>query len=229
MTYLTHPYERLNKLAKLNSASRYLEIGLAGGKTFFSVDVPYKVGVDPISRIDQEDTLTGETFCLEMTSDVFFSTKAQEHGLFDLIYIDGLHTFEQTFRDFCCSLRFSHNKTIWLLDDTVPTSWLCAHPDHLFVQRIRKMLRIHKRDWMGDAYKVVLAIHDFFPQFSYATFPIGGQTIVWTETRNLFKPTWNSLEKITRLGYREFIQCQNSHLNFIKEERIYSQLPTNLG
>jgi hypothetical protein len=44
---LTKRFERLNALAKITSASTYLEIGVAKGATFTRVTVPYKVGVDP--------------------------------------------------------------------------------------------------------------------------------------------------------------------------------------
>ena len=65
---------------------------------------------------------------------------------------------------------------------------------------------------MGDVYKVVFVIHDFFPQYSYASFPNHGQTVIWPETRWNFTPTWNSLEKISRLGYRDFQRYRDSHM-----------------
>ncbi|NEP71306.1 MAG: class I SAM-dependent methyltransferase [Okeania sp. SIO2G4] len=49
---------------------------------------------------------------LEVSSDEFFRSYAKEFESFDLIYLDGLHTFEQTFRDFCAFLAVAHSKTI---------------------------------------------------------------------------------------------------------------------
>jgi len=205
-------FERLNALATIASASRYLEIGVAKGATFDRVNIPYKVGVDPKFKCDVSARSNGNTVFHEVTSDVFFTTLAHEHGTFDLIYLDGLHTFEQTLRDFCASLRHAHARTIWLLDDTVPTDWWAARPRRDLAWRLRRRFGPKRKGWMGDVYKVVFVIHDFFPQFSYATFPNHGQTVIWPETRWNFTPTWNSLEKISRLGYRDFQRYRDSHM-----------------
>ena len=135
-----------------------------------------------------------------------------------MIYIDGLHTFEQTFRDFCASLNCSHDSTIWLIDDTCPIGWFAAHPDPVFVRKARKLLNIKETFWMGDVFKVVLAIHDFFPQFSYVTFFGHGQTVIWRKTRENFNPTWNSLQKISKMCYSDFLKVKDSHLNLTNDD-----------
>jgi hypothetical protein len=213
-------FERLNALAKITSASTYLEIGVAKGKTFTQVAVPYKVGVDPKFRFDVHAQADPNTIFYQVTSDVFFSTLASAHGNFDLIYLDGLHTLEQTFRDFCASLRHAHARTLWLIDDTHPSGWLAAQPQRDVTQRLRRLFRIRDRRWMGDVYKVVFLIHDFFPQYNYATFPGHGQTVVWSETRQNFAPTWNSLEKISRLGYRDFLRFRDTHLSIMEVPQL---------
>jgi hypothetical protein len=43
---------RINRLAKLIDAQSYLEIGVASGETFFRVDCPRKVAVDPRFQFD---------------------------------------------------------------------------------------------------------------------------------------------------------------------------------
>lgn len=212
-------FERLNALAEINSASKYLEIGTAKGKTFFKVNVSYKVAVDPQFRFDINSCNNKNCFFHQNTSDVFYATQAINHGEFDLIYLDGLHTFEQTFRDFCASLSCSNKQTIWLIDDVYPLSLLESIPDQKLVQRLRKLLRIKTNRWTGDVFKVVFTIHDFFPNLSYATFPGPGnqfQTVVWVQPRDNFSPTWNSLEKISNLKYRDFLKFKNSHL-FIED------------
>ncbi len=201
-------HDRLNALAQLNNASTYLEIGVLHGNTFRGVDIPYKVAVDPHFRFDVDKYTDENTIFHSVTSDEFFAEHAQQHGKFDLIFLDGLHTFEQTFRDFCASLSFAHDKTIWVIDDTLPTGPLSAHPNHTLISAIRVLLRIKDRRWTGDVFKVVFAIRDFFPQFSYATFNRSGQTVVWLEPRQGFAPRWNSLSKIRRLGYRAFLKAK---------------------
>ncbi|MEG3436668.1 class I SAM-dependent methyltransferase [Pannus brasiliensis CCIBt3594] len=217
-------FERLNALAKINAAGKYLEIGVHSGNTFHQVHVSRRVAVDPKFRFNTRDYVDEKTNFYEITSDEFFSKFAPDHGEFDLIYLDGLHTFEQTFRDFCASLRYSHSRTIWLIDDTHPCGWFASHPDFTFVRASRKVLRIRDKRWMGDVYKVIFAIHDFFPQLSYATFPDHGQTAVWLETRSNFTPTWNSLKKISNLGYGDFQKFKDSHLRILDYPEILDSI-----
>ena len=217
---LTSRIERLNALADINSASTYLEIGVAKGATFAQVEVPFKVAVDPKFLFDVHHRADQHTIFHEVTSDVFFAKLASDHVDFDLIYLDGLHTFEQTFRDFCASIGHSHDGTIWLIDDTCPSGWLAANRNRRVTRGVRKFLRIRDRAWMGDVFKVVFAIHDFFPQFSYATFPRRGQTVVWRASRKSFTPTWNSFERISRLGYRDYLRLRDSHMRIMEAPAI---------
>lgn len=217
--------ERLNALTKINAAQTYLEIGVATGGTFSQVTVPFKVAVDPKFEFDASKRATATDIYHEVTSDVFFSQLAANYQSFDLIYLDGLHTFEQTFRDFCASLRYSHQGTIWLLDDTYPTSLLAAHPNQMLALKLREKTRITRdRRWMGDVYKVVFAIHDFFPQFNYATFPGHGQTAVWMENRTNFAPTWNSFKKLSRMNYRDFLKYEDSHMKVLDPSLIFERI-----
>lgn len=198
-------FERLNALAKINSASKYLEIGVADGTTFRNVNIPIKVGVDPNFMFSFRKIANQETIFHEVTSDLFFSSFASQHGKFDLIYLDGLHTFEQTFRDFCASLAYSHANTMWIIDDTCPSSRLASIPNPKVVSGLRKALQIKDKRWMGDVFKIVFAIHDFFPQFDFYTFPDHGQTVVFNKPRKEFCPKINSLSKISRLRYGDFV------------------------
>lgn len=206
-------FERLNALAKINSASKYLEIGVCKGVTFNQVNVPFKVAVDPNFQFDTKKYSNDSTIFHEITSDNFFTKASLDYKHFDLIYLDGLHTFEQTFRDFCASLKYSHPNTMWLIDDTHPTSMFAAEPDRVRSRKLQRIAKDESSYWMGDIYKVVFAIHDFFPQFSYATFPGHGQTVVWAETRKNFAPIWNSLEKITNFKYDDFLEYKNPVMN----------------
>ena len=96
--------DRLNALAAAISARSYLEIGVSRGSTFNRVNIARKVAVDPVFRFDTAaDAAPGVAFH-RVPSDAFFSRRDPARPRFDLIYLDGLHTFEQTFRDFCASL-----------------------------------------------------------------------------------------------------------------------------
>jgi predicted O-methyltransferase YrrM len=91
-----------------------------------------KVGVDPVS---------GGT--IRCTSDVFFATNPQ---LFDVIFIDGLHTYDQVRRDVMNSLCHLKNGGYIAIHDLLPTSWLEHH-----VPRLNDV-------WTGDIWKVAFEI-----------------------------------------------------------------------
>lgn len=222
-------HERINALAKLNGAQRYLEIGVQKGETFLEVDVPYKVAVDPEFRLDTRKAGNANTIFHEETSDEFFAKHAAKHGKFDLFYLDGLHIFEQTFRDFCASLGSSNDRTLWLIDDTHPPTMAAAERDTADVRKLRKIAGGTKPAWMGDVYKVVFAIHDFFPQLSYATFPGHGQTAIWRQTRKAFKPRWNSMEAISRARYQEYLIARDEIMCVRKPETILATIEKALA
>lgn len=223
-TMLSRRFERLNALSKINSASKYLEVGVCKGVTFNQVNVPFKVAVDPKFQFNSRDYADQNTIFHEVTSDQFFVRDASKYKTFDLIYLDGFHTFEQTFRDFCASLTYSHINTIWLIDDTHPISLFAADPDRARSRRLQKIVKDESRYWMGDLYKVVFAIHDFFPQFSYATFPGHGQTVIWAEPRQNFSPVWNSLQKISNFKYDDFLEHKSSLMNIKSSEEIIQKV-----
>lgn len=205
-------FDRINALAKLNSAQKYLEIGVFKGTNFKFVEVLCKVGVDPKFLFDTSAQAGANVTFYEVTSDYFFAKLAAHFGKFDLIYLDGLHTFEQTFRDFCASLAYAHERTLWLIDDTGPVNWFSSFRNRKLAGRLRRVLRARNHAWMGDVYKTVFAIHDFFPQYSYATFDERNQTVVWLEPRPDFAPTWNSLAAISHISFRGFQKYKVSHL-----------------
>ncbi|NES73873.1 MAG: class I SAM-dependent methyltransferase, partial [Okeania sp. SIO2D1] len=166
---------------------------------------------------------------LEVSSDEFFKSYAQKFESFDLIYLDGLHTFEQTFRDFCASLAVAHSKTIWLIDDTCPRSYAQAQSSLQRCRQIQNFSGEKSGAWMGDVFKIVPAIHDFFPQYSFATFPDHGQTVVWQKWRKDFQPQWNSLKMISQLEYADFVELQSTLFKREPYENIFEIISHDLS
>lgn len=194
---------RLNAIQSIAGAKSYLEIGVFGGATFLGVDLPYKDAVDPLFRFDIREHATELVRFFEMTSDEFF-TSGQAYASYDLFFIDGLHTFEQTFRDFTAALSRSHHRSVFLIDDTVPNDVFSSLPDQALALKERgRSGREGDNRWHGDVYKVVLALHDFFPTLEFATIVDTGnpQTLVWHEPRADFRPVLGNFEMISRASY----------------------------
>lgn len=220
---MNHSADRINKIAKTFEATKYLEIGVNKGDTFLNVNMQCKTAVDPHFLFDYMSHTNDDVVFFEMTSDDYFSKlpellndspykNAESPFCFDIIFIDGLHTFEQSYRDFVNSLPFSHKDTIWIFDDTVPCDPYSAYPHHEKSLKYRKDAGLHGRPWHGDVFKTVFAIHDFHPEFSYCTqFDTGNpQTIVWRGVHQERKKVFSSIEEIQNISYFDFLD--NAHL-----------------
>lgn len=222
----SHSARRINTLARGLGGTRYLEIGVNRGKTFLAVDMPSKTAVDPRFQFDRFSEQTDSVQFHELTSDEWF-LNCSRGNRFDIIFLDGLHTFEQTFRDFCNSLLLSHDNTVWVIDDTVPRDIYSSCPNQKLAGRVRRkdigaaVSNKKPGGWNGDVFKLVFAIHDFFPILSYRTILAPGkpQTIVWRRPQSRFVPLFNNLEAISRLNYFDF--QDNLHvLNGGTEEEV---------
>ena len=85
-----------------------------------------RCGVDPNPLFDAVLLPRGATFAV-MTSDEFFRT-IRPSRRFNVAFLDGLHTFEQTYRDMINTFAHLTNGVI-LIDDTVPVDEYSAIPD----------------------------------------------------------------------------------------------------
>lgn len=219
---------RIDSISALNNADRYLEIGVNKGETFLNVQARFKDGVDPDFQFDTMAFATPGIRFFTQTSDQFWISG--EPGLYDIIFIDGMHTFEQTLRDFIASIRHSHRRTVWIIDDTLPSDVFSSLRDKEHSFRERRQHGLGGLPWHGDVYKVVLMFHDFFPGFSYRTIIGSGnpQTIVWQAPRKAFQPKLNSLEAISRLTYFD-IQSNANLFNLTDEEASLRNLSSDLA
>lgn len=147
---------RLQYLIDHLKLKSYLEIGLGNGGTFVNVDVANKVGVDPTPW---NPAISEQPGVHLLTSDDYFARYRNDGIKFDLILLDGLHTAEQTYRDFTNSLHFAHARTVWLIDDVMPNDKYSAIPDWSeAISRRKAETGSDDKAWHGDVYKVVWTI-----------------------------------------------------------------------
>lgn len=117
---------------KGGSDCRYLEIGCQINNLFNSVPSFNKIGVDP----DKGGTH-------RMTSDKFFEENSKK---FDVIFIDGLHEYQQVRRDALNSLN-SIDENGWIaFHDFLPRTWKENHIPRL------------NRTWQGDIWKLAVEL-----------------------------------------------------------------------
>jgi len=211
---LGHSPRRIKILAENLGAQTYLEIGVNKGLTFSEVSIPQKTAVDPKFLFDVSAVTDKNVILNEATSDDFFSLLPIMQK-YDVIFIDGLHTFEQTYRDLCNSLLHSHERTVFLIDDTKPNDVFSAIPNQNKAIKYRRQAGIKGPRWHGDVFKAIFAVHDFHPSLNYRTIVGTGnpQTLLWRSNSGWRTPLYNSMEAISRLNYFDLLD----HINILRE------------
>lgn len=152
------------------------------GETFGAVKVPRKVGVDPCPLFDVSRLPDGVSFYTETSDEFFFGNRAI--GPYDLVFLDGLHWWEQTYRDLLHALGKMSDRGIILLDDVMPDHFLSSLRDERQSIQARKRLGMDHSRWHGDVFIVLALLREFHPELDYVL--IGNhragdnvQAIIW--------------------------------------------------
>lgn len=131
--------ELINTIIRKNNYKTYLEIGVntpaQPGWSHDNIKIDIKHGVDPSEKVNT-------TF--KMTSDEFFSKHINVK--YDIVFVDGLHLFEQAHRDIINSLK-------WLNDGGTVVVHDC-NPITEITQRREKQVG----PWHGDVWKAILKL-----------------------------------------------------------------------
>lgn len=204
-------FEVLQALLELFDEPRYLEIGVSKGTTFHHLNAGLKVAVDPRFQFDWEAEKAQRgpsTQYYEVPSDVYFGSIVDRSQEFDVIYLDGLHTFEQTLRDFTNALAHLADGGVIVIDDVKPSSYHASLPNPGSYQKLRQYVNDERRAWMGDVYRLVWFIDTFYQSLSYATISNNhGQAVVWRERRT--SVTERTVAEIGDLSFESMVLSRN--------------------
>lgn len=145
---------------------KYLEIGVASGGSLSRIGTgTLAIGIDPAFSI--QTTIQAPVRLFRETSDAFFEKRDAVTlfgGHVDLSFVDGLHTFDQTFRDIVNVGRCCHDKSIVLVHDVAPVHEVIARRDRV------------TNFWTGDVWKIGWMIQQLLPKtemWTIPTFPSG--------------------------------------------------------
>lgn len=211
---------RINTLLEvMGSNARYLEIGVETGFTFFAISAAFKTAVDPCFLFDVEaakaEHPTSEFF--PITSDAFFTTRKTQEN-YDLVFLDGLHTWDQTYRDFCNTLLITGDRSIIILDDVFPSDVFSCNRDQVEAMMMRQLMTGDPSNaWHGDTYKVIPLIQTFHPTLNYCTIISDGnpQAIVWRAKQPIQQPMGLIKEQgslnMAALDYLWFLRNQQNY------------------
>lgn len=197
--------EVLQPLLDLFEAPRYLEIGVHSGETFFPLRAERKVAVDPAFRFDTRaaERVDPSAEFHPVPSDAYFRGLRPDASPFDVAFIDGLHTFEQTLRDLLNVLGHVRRDSVVVIDDVLPSGYFASLPDQRLFERLHAAVPGTPAAWMGDVYRLAPFIAAFLPNWSYATVAENhGQLVMWREPR---EPRRRSVESVARATYEETV------------------------
>jgi len=188
-----HRKEIINTIIKLKNFNDYLEIGCDQNELFSQVAIKNKIGVDPNN---------GGTH--RMTSDSFFLSNKNK---FDLIFIDGLHTYGQTLNDIKNSLLVLREKGFILLHDCFPMSY--------FDQAVPRA----QRKWNGDVWKAITEMRTLENTDTYVgAFDNGIGLILKRKNGNILK---QPSKPFKNLKYKEYYDNYKEYLNLISKEEFF--------
>ena len=123
----------VERLLQATGARSYLEIGCGEHDLFSQVHAVRKVGVDPTH---------GGTH--RMTSDAFFAANDET---FDVVFVDGLHSYDQVRRDVRNALDVVPPGGWIALQDMFPRDWIEEHTPQISASR-----------WTGDPWKLAFEL-----------------------------------------------------------------------
>ena len=155
-------FEVIQSLIDKHGYKSYLEIGVQNGVNWGNITCEKKVGVDPNANVPVD---------FKMTSDVFF---AHNKETFDIIFIDGLHTFEQSIVDFYNAWDVLNEGGCVVFHDT--------NPDNKTYAKSFK----DGGQWCGDVYRTIIRLYSL--GFEYHTYPDDHGVTVVTGVGDIKEP-----------------------------------------
>ena len=185
--------KRIIKEKKFNS---YLEIGCDDDYSFSQIEVEKKIGVDPYSGGNYKGT-----------SDEFFLKNSE---CFDCIFIDGLHEYDQVYKDIINSLKFLNEGGIILLHDCLPPS--------IHQQAVPR----YKRTWNGDVWKAIVNIRTNANYDTVTCYIDHGVSII-RKQKNVDRLNLN-INNLKNLKFKDFYYNYKKYMRLMDYKNIFDYL-----
>lgn len=159
-------FDVIQKIISRKKKVVYLEIGVFKGHVFLKIRARRKLAVDPEIQINKLKKLRyllknpynlGNTY-FEMTSDLFFEKHAPAvlADDTDVAFIDGLHTYEQAYKDVVNCLRYLQAEGVIIMHDCNPPNAAAAQRAASVSEAAGLQHPEWTYDWTGDVYKALL-------------------------------------------------------------------------
>lgn len=170
----------------------YLEIGTFKDDLFKHVKCKKKIGVDPVSGGN-----------IRKTSDEFFLNNKET---FDLIFIDGLHHYNQVKKDINNSLKVLNKNGIILMHDCLPRNY--------YYQAVPRS----QLNWNGDTWKSFLEVRGNSNYDAYCCYADQGIGVILKRNNRNILELEN--KNILKLEYNDLADNYKKYLNLIEFEEL---------
>lgn len=163
-----HRSQVIQAILNQRKNATYLEIGVFKGAVFLPTRARRKIAVDPEFRIRpykrvvwgvrNPTNLSNQYF--EMPSDDFFDAHADVlEGGIDVAFVDGLHTYEQSYKDVRNCLKYLKDDGVIVMHDCDPPSGISADPNrpHVIVPK-KSQPKAECTAWTGDVFKALIRL-----------------------------------------------------------------------
>jgi hypothetical protein len=185
-------HEIIQETINRKNYKSYLEIGCDQNQLFSKITIDKKIGVDPASGGTVRDT-----------SDNFFK---KNNAKFDIIFIDGLHEYEQVKKDINNSLIFLNDNGVIFLHDCMPMRF------------INQAVPRAKGVWNGDVWKNIVESRTKPEIDTYVIHADHGVGMI------LKKPNKNllnlNISNFKRLKFRDYFYNYKEYLNVVYKEDL---------
>ncbi len=169
----------------------YLEIGCDKDELFSKIKIQNKIGVDPISGGN-----------VRKTSDEFFQNNNIK---FDLVFIDGLHEYNQVKKDIINSLKNLNENGLVLVHDCLPSSMS------------KQAVPRYRMSWNGDVWKAIVELRCVKDIEIYTCEVDQGIAII----QNKKNSDLLSIEKAPKnLKFKDFYNNHKKYMRIISQEEF---------
>lgn len=162
---------------KKRQGVNYLEIGVETGFCFFMIKAAKKLAVDPkftIPYINKIKAYIRNPFnfrnkYFELTSDDFFEQQDEyikTIGGLDVVFIDGLHLWEQVMEDIKNSLKVLNDDGVILVHDCNPENESSSIRAHTKMEVAAMNIPGYNHIWNGDVWKAIVALRATRPDIN---------------------------------------------------------------
>jgi len=200
----------------------YLEIGVQTGFCFFKIKADRKLAVDPdfIIQLKKKIKAYIKNFSnfnnkyFELTSDDFFAQQGnyvKAIGGLDVVFIDGLHLYEQVVKDIENSLKYLNKGGVILVHDCNPLTENAAVRAYTSTEVAAMNLPGYDYIWNGDVWKAIVELRA--TRKDVEVIVINSDHGVGVITERAVKPFALTTEQLNTLTYADLDNNREAYLN----------------